>query len=99
MNAPKRGPRALTYGLAGAVLGFLIGTLAIGVLWIVVFSQALSGQPTLQIPGVIEVAEGADYVSAILGPALLLAPLVLAIVGVVVGVLIARARKRRIRQA
>ncbi|MCU1422964.1 MAG: hypothetical protein JWN36_2615 [Microbacteriaceae bacterium] len=91
--------RSLTVGLAGlggAVIGLLVGLVGIAAVWIVAFSAALSGTPGAGVPFIVSTgASGADVV-ATTGPGAIIIPLTLCVVGLVVGVLSARASRRRV---
>jgi hypothetical protein len=92
------GSRSLAVGLAGlggAVVGLLLGIVGVAAVWIVAFSAALSGEPGAGVPFIVSTgASGADVV-ATTGPGAIIIPLVLCVVGLVIGILIARASRRR----
>ncbi|HWH26797.1 MAG TPA: hypothetical protein VNT53_09155 [Pseudolysinimonas sp.] len=90
----KQGAQRWIGGLVGFVIGFLIGAVVAGGIWLVTFARALDGQSTLNIPGFITVDQTADTADTVLGPLFVFAPLIVAIVGTVVGALLRPPRPR-----
>ena len=92
------GNRSLVVGLAGlggAVIGLLVGIVGVAAVWIVAFSAALSGQSGAGVPFIVSTGASGEDVVATTGPGAIIIPLALCVVGLVIGILIARASRRR----
>ena len=90
--------RSLTVGLAGlggAVIGLLVGIVGVAAVWIVAFSAALSGTPGAGLPFIVSTGSSGADVVATTGPGAIVIPLVLCVVGLVIGILVARGARRR----
>ena len=85
--------RAAVRALIGAVVGLVLGVVVDGVLWVWAFSQALSGRAGLSIPFIISTEHSGDDVWATSGPGVLLIPLVLAVIGAAIGLVMKPARR------
>jgi hypothetical protein len=81
--------------MLGALAGLVLGAAVVAVLWFVTFARALAGEPGAGLPGFIAVDDDGRSVSTVLGPALLLAPLMLASLGAVLVPVLGCARDRR----
>lgn len=84
----RRRVHAVTIGLIFAVVGFLLGVVLVGIVWLITFARALSGESTLNLPGLIEVVEEPDMTATVLGPLLLLSPLMFAAIAAMLGFLV-----------
>lgn len=92
-----RSPRALRRwisALLGFVIGFVVGAVIMAAVWIVTFARAISGEATLDLPGVIGIERTDGMTATVIGPLFLFAPIIVALVGAAIGA-IARVRDPR----
>lgn len=106
MNAPaismpraagRPGPVGLVGALAGGILGLVLGIVVDAGIWLWAFAGALNGQSTVNVPLVVQVTTSGGDVSAQSGLGLLVIPLVVAALGVLLGLVIAQVARRRTR--
>jgi hypothetical protein len=80
----SRATRRLLRALLGGVVGFLLGTVAMAVVWLVTFARALEGAEPFAVPGFIAVTRADGFAGTELGPLFVFAPVVLGVVAAVV---------------
>jgi hypothetical protein len=87
---PDSGRSPITGALVGALVGVVLGFAADVVVWLWAFGQALSGRAGIDVPFIV--ATGVEHGDVVVssGPGVLLAPAVLAVVGLLVGLSLRR---------
>ncbi len=97
MDAGAVRPRSLRTGVlifSGATIGLLLGLVLDAAAWVYAFSSAFRGDVRVTVPFIVTTFTSGDDVVARSGIGVLILPLALAAVGMIVGLVVGRSRRR-----
>jgi hypothetical protein len=90
---PARSLRVVVIVLSGATIGLLLGLVLDAAAWLYAFATAFRGGARVTVPFIVTAFTSGDDVVARSGLGVLILPLAIAVLGVIVGLLLARIRR------